>query len=253
MRLHRTDAIVLQTFASRDRDKLVVFLTPLEGKIKGWAYGARSLKSRYGASLEPLAKVHIGYSERESDEVVRIESVDLIRSLFPAQQRLASALAATYIAETVDTFAQPNDPSEVIFRLLDHAAEALLGEIDPLSIVTYVEVWILRIGGIFPSMRNCGFCHEPLDRPLRYEATASAFACKGCADGRGLLLPNDVSDEISAILRMPVEEFARLPHRLETLFELRSFVRDLRRNFLGHELKSHDLLQSVIARGEGSA
>ncbi|HVT05698.1 MAG TPA: DNA repair protein RecO [Thermoanaerobaculia bacterium] len=250
MRLHRTDAIVLHTFASRDRDKLVVFLTPLEGKVKGWAYGARSLKSRYGASLEPLAKVHIGYSERENEEVVRIESVDLLRSLFPAQQRLASSLAATYIAETVDTFAQPHDPSEVIFRLLDRAAEALLSECDPLAIVTYVEVWVLRIGGIFPSMRTCGFCQEPLDLPLRYEATASAFACKACADGKALLLANDVADEISAILRLPIDEFATRPHRLETLSELRSFVRDLRRSFLGHELKSHDLLQSVIARGE---
>jgi len=251
MRLHRTDAIVLQTFASRDRDKLVVFLTPGEGKIKGWAYGARSMKSRYGASLEPLAKVHIGYSDRENEEVVRIESVDLLRSLFPAQQRLASALAATYIAETVDTFAQPHDPSEVIFRLLDRAAEALLSECDPLTVVAYVEVWVLRIAGIFPSLRTCGFCQSPLDRPLRYEATASAFACSRCADGTGLLLANDVVDEIAAILRLPIEEFASGPHRIDTLFELRSFVRDLRRSFLGHELKSHDLLQSVISSKGG--
>jgi len=78
----RTEAIILHTFPARDRDKLVVFLTPEQGKRKGWAYGARSLKSRFGASLEPLAKVLIGFVERESDEVVRIESVDLVRSLF---------------------------------------------------------------------------------------------------------------------------------------------------------------------------
>ena len=74
MRPERTEAIVLNTYAARERDKLVVFLTPEHGKKKGWAYGARSLKSRFGAALEPLAKVRITFVERESDEVARIES-----------------------------------------------------------------------------------------------------------------------------------------------------------------------------------
>jgi DNA repair protein RecO (recombination protein O) len=126
MKPERTEAIILTTFPARERDKMVVFLTPDHGKRKGWAYGARSIKSRFGAALEPLAKVRIGYVEREAEEVVRIESVDLVRSLFPAQQNLLSSVAATYIAETVDTFAQPGDPSELIYRLLDRTTEALL-------------------------------------------------------------------------------------------------------------------------------
>src|SRR2546423_6282373 len=142
MRPERTEAIILQTFPARERDKLVVFLTPDHGKKKGWAYGARSLKSRFGAALEPLAKVKIGFVERESEEVVRIESVDLIRSLFPAQQNLVSSIAATYIAELVDTFAPVDDPAELIYRLLDRTTEALLGGSAAIPIVTYAEVWI---------------------------------------------------------------------------------------------------------------
>src|SRR6187549_941492 len=90
VRLERTEAIVLHTVPSRERDKLVVFLTPEHGKVKGFAYGARGIKSRFGAALEPLAKVRIGYAAREAEEAVRIESVELIRSLFPAQQHLAN-------------------------------------------------------------------------------------------------------------------------------------------------------------------
>jgi DNA repair protein RecO (recombination protein O) len=72
MRLQRTEAIILHTFPARERDKLVVFLTPEHGKVKGYAYGARSMRTRFGASLEPLAKVRIGYVEREGEEIVRI-------------------------------------------------------------------------------------------------------------------------------------------------------------------------------------
>src|SRR6476659_5556973 len=86
MKPQTTEAIILPTFPARERDKLGVFLTPEHGKRKGWAYGARGGRTRFGASLEPLAKVRIGFLEKESDEIVRIESVDLVRSLFPAQQ-----------------------------------------------------------------------------------------------------------------------------------------------------------------------
>ena len=88
MRLERTEAIVLHTYPSRERDKMVVFLTPEHGKVKGYAYGARGIKSRFGAALEPLAKVKIGYASREAEEIVRIESVELVRSLFPCLLRL---------------------------------------------------------------------------------------------------------------------------------------------------------------------
>src|SRR5512132_4532206 len=144
---------------------MVVFLTPDHGKRRGWAYGARAIRSRFGAALEPLAKVRIGYSERESDEVVRIESVDLVRSLFPAQQNLVSSVAATFIAELVDTFAPEHDPAELLYRLLDRSAEALLAGARPMAVVAYGEVWILRLGGIFPSLRNCMQCGGALGRP----------------------------------------------------------------------------------------
>ena len=194
---------MLNTYPARERDKLVVFLTPEHGKRKGWAYGARSLKSRFGAALEPLAKVRISFVERESDEVARIESVDLIRSLFPAQQNLVANVAASYIAETVDTFAQPEDPADLIYRLLDKTTEALLDGADPVAVVAYAELWMLRLGGVLP----------------------------------------DVSDEIEKLMRLPVDKFAKreLPIR-----QMRTLAAKVRREFLGHELKSYDILAGVI-------
>jgi DNA repair protein RecO (recombination protein O) len=244
----RTEAIVLHTFAARERDKMVIFLTPDHGKRKGWAYGARSLKSRFGASLEPLAKVKIGYIEREGDEVVRIESVDLIRSLFPAQQNLLSSVAATYIAELVDTFAPANDPAELIYRLLDRTTEALLSGAHALRVVAYAEIWMLRLGGTFPSTRNCFECGSPLDRPLRFDDRVQGFVCEDCATRDASIIPNDVADVLDAIFRLRASEFASLPVRQETLFEVRGLAGAVRRHFLGHELKSFDVLASVIMR-----
>ena len=239
----RTEAIILHTMAARERDKLVVFLTPDHGKRKGWAYGARSIKSRFGASLEPLAKVRIAYLERESEEVVRIESVELIRSLFPAQQNLVSSIAATYIAEMVDIFAPANDPAELIYRLLDRTTEALLAGRSPMAVVAYAEVWMLRLGGILPSLRDCMSCGAPLGRPLRFDEKLQGFVCDGCAGRDATIIDNDVADALTAILRTPVDELS-VPDSV--LFEIRSLAGTLRRYFLGHELKSFEVLAGLM-------
>lgn len=242
MRVERTEAIILHTFAARDRDKMVVFLTPDHGKRKGWAYGARAIRSRFGAALEPLAKVRIGYSERENEEVLRIESVDLIRSLFPAQQSLISSVAATYIAELVDTFAPAGDPAELIYRLLDRSCEALLEGAPPLAVVTYAEIWMLRLAGIFPSTRDCMQCGQPLTRPLRFDDKLEGFVCSHCAGRDAYILSNDVADTLASMQR-PVREFSAPPG---VLLEIRSLAGTVRRNFLGHELKSFEVLASVL-------
>lgn len=242
VRIERTEAIVLHTYAARERDKMVVFLTPDHGKRKGWAYGARAIRSRFGAALEPLAKVRIGYSERENEEVVRIESVDLVRSLFPAQQNLVSSVAATYIAELVDTFAPADDPAELIYRLLDRSCEALLGGAPPLAVVTYAEIWMLRLAGIFPSLRECMQCGDALSRPLRFDDKLEGFVCANCATSDAWIISNDIADALQLVQR-PVHEFAAPTN---VLLEIRSLAGTVRRNFLGHELKSFEVLASVL-------
>jgi len=243
MKIARTEAIILHTFPVRERDKLVIFLTPDHGKRKAWAYGARSNRTRFGAALEPLAKVRIGYSEREGEEVLRVESVDLLRSLFPAQQKLVSSVAATYLAELVDTFAPADDPAELIYRLLDRTTEALLEGDDPLKVVAYAEIWMLRLAGIFPSLRDCMECGQPLERPLRFDEKLEGFVCTTCAGRGAFVLSNDVAAAIDS-LRQPVDQF-HAPTGV--LLEIRSLAGTIRRNFLGHELKSFEILATLIA------
>ena len=248
MKIERTEAIILHTVPARERDKLVVFLTPDHGKRRGWAYGARAIRSRFGAALEPLAKVRIGYSEREAEEVVRIESVDLVRSLFPAQQNLVSSVAATYIAELVDTFAPADDPAELMYRLLDRTTEALLEGSPALPVVAYAELWTLRLAGTFPPLRNCIECGESVGRPLRFDEKTQGFVCGNCAGREAFTVPNDVAALLDA-LRLPVTEFAAMQVATETMMELRSLSGFVRRHFLGHELKSFEVLASVIGGG----
>ena len=245
MKPQKSEAIVLHTFPSRERDKLVVFMTPELGKLRGWAYGARSMRTRYGSALEPLSKVRVTFLEKEGDETVRLDSIELLRSMFPAQQQLASSIAATYLAENIDVFAQANEAAPLLYRLLDRCCEALLEGSPASYVVAYFEVWILKLTGVFPSMQNCIDCGSELELPLRFEESRAGFVCDAC-DLRAETVPNDVSYALQSIVRLPVADFAARPLAPETLLELRRLTRHTRRHFLGHELKSYDILQGTL-------
>lgn len=246
MRRRQTEAIVLNSYLQRERDKLVVFLSPEYGKFRGWVYGARGPKNRMGASLEPLAKVRVHYREKEGDEIVRIETVDLVRSAFGAQQNLRSTVALSYLAEIGDVFGQPEEAAELLYRLLDRGIEALIGRTDPMVVIAYVETWVLRLAGVLPSIGECIQCGATLELPLRYGASSGGFLCGSCVEPGAELLPNPVSELLRLIQTRKLAEIALLAPDRGDLFELRSFVVRLRRDFLQHELKSWDLLQSVL-------
>jgi recombinational DNA repair protein (RecF pathway) len=101
---------------------------------------------------------------------------------------------------------------------------------------------MLRLAGIFPAIRSCIECGEPVERPLRFDDRLQGFVCASCAGRDAYVLANEVADALDA-LRLPVEEF-HAP--VSALLEIRSLAGSIRRNFLGYELKSFEVLASVL-------
>ena len=78
MGLVETQAIVLQTFKLADADKIVLCMTEKAGLVRGVARGARRLKSRFGASLEPSTLIQLTFFEKETRELVTIKSAEIV-------------------------------------------------------------------------------------------------------------------------------------------------------------------------------
>jgi recombinational DNA repair protein (RecF pathway) len=89
-------------------------------------------------------------------------------------------------------------------------------------------------------------CHTSLDLPLRFDPRVQGFVCAQCAGREAFVVPNEVAEALEAVLRLPVAEFASRAIGDDALFELRSLAGTLRRNFLGHELKSFEVLASIV-------
>src|SRR5213594_1612491 len=80
MPLKDSEAIVLRTYPLREADLLVTLFTRAEGKVRGIARSAKKSKRRFGGALEPLTYVRVHYEDRERQELVRLDSCDVLES-----------------------------------------------------------------------------------------------------------------------------------------------------------------------------
>ena len=59
MRLKSSDSFILATYALRETDRIVSFLTRDAGKKRGVARGARRTKSAFAGALEPMTEARV--------------------------------------------------------------------------------------------------------------------------------------------------------------------------------------------------
>lgn len=264
MRAFGGEALILDVFDLHETDRIVTLLTRERGKTKGVARGARRKYSRFAGQLQPLARVRVRWFEKEGRELVRIGDVELVRPAHRLQQDLEGILLGSYLAEHLTELVQEDDPSELYFRLLDSTVEALLDGVDRDLAARYFEAWALRLAGIFPAPRECPLCGRPFPErggvlPPRDEAVVCADCARtgaateaGTGAGAGVAgaalgLPVDL-DVLGLLVRLgrePLPELARRPPAPAVLRRTERLSAEVRRRFLGRELKSYDVIQSL--------
>jgi DNA repair protein RecO (recombination protein O) len=187
MALHSTEALILRTYKLSDADRIVVFLTRDRGKKRGVAKGARRIRSRFGGALEPLTRASVVYFEKESRELVSLNSADTLRSPLSARDPEAFGYVG-YLAELIDEWAQDSDPNETLFRLGAAVLEALAENVPVESLVRYFEYWLLRLQGVYPSLAACQQCGVELADGARLAARTRMLVCQSCGSGAGAIL-----------------------------------------------------------------
>jgi DNA repair protein RecO (recombination protein O) len=188
MGLVETEAIILRTYRLSEADKIAVCLTRKAGVVRGVARGARRLKSRFGAGLEPFTVVNLSYFEKEGRELVTLRQAEIVRSHF-AWASTAEALSLLgYMCELATEFAPPNQTDERLFRMVRACLEAASERPETLGALSvYYELWMLKLSGFLPEMRRCGAC----GRALRaaggrvYATPEGVLRCGVCAGEGG--------------------------------------------------------------------
>src|SRR6266853_4002695 len=112
-----SETFVLRTYPFREADLIVSFLTRDLGKLRGVAKRARRPKSPFGAGLERLSHVRMAYFQRETRELVNLDSCELIHSQFGLVSDYWASVALDYFAEVAEQLLPSAEPGEKFFRL----------------------------------------------------------------------------------------------------------------------------------------
>jgi DNA repair protein RecO (recombination protein O) len=281
MPLHETDAFVLRTFTIKEADKVCVFFTLGAGKLRGVAHGARRLKSRFGASLEPFTEVSLVYFQKENKELVSISNCEIINSQFVEGLSSETLGALHYLAELVIEFVPDHEPNERVYRLIRATLDSLrrigaagakdreagakdreAGAKDReagakereakerdeklAAIVRYFEIWMLKLAGFFPHWKNCGACEKDLAGEAVIWLTNEGIPqCPACGGGRGEELRPLVWRTIHEVLTQSPATFL-LPERdARTIAQIGNLAARLIDRVLERELKSYEVLDRL--------
>jgi DNA repair protein RecO len=172
------EAIVLARYPFRERDFVVALLTRQGGQVRVLARRARSMRTAGASATEPLAKVRASYFERRGAELATLDEAEVLRSPFPLAARPLAWAAGLVLAELALVYCPSGQQNEPAYRLLDLGLERLLAGHDPLTVVHYVELWFLRLSGVFPELDRCGLCGESLGAGRRtYDRVERSFVC----------------------------------------------------------------------------
>lgn len=247
MGLQTAEALILDVVDLHDRDRIVSFLTRERGKKRGVASGARRKYSRFAGQLQPLAKVRITWFEKSGRDLVRLSSVELIRAADHLLRDLEDILLGAYLAEHLMEFAQEDEESDTLYRLLDSTVAALCSGVDRSLAARYFETWVLRLAGIFPAPSECPECGRELAAGAVLPDSGETLVCRSCAGAGGLAVRRPALELLFAMGRTPLASLAATPPAAAVLDSVEELAAQVRRRFLQHELKSYGVMKRTLA------
>jgi len=220
---HTSEAVVLRTWPFREADLLITLFTRQQGKVRGVAKSAMKSRKRFGGALEPMTHVRAHYAERPRQELLRIDSFEIITSPLAEPVDYPRAAGLAFIAEVLDELLPDHDPHDAVFRLTLTTLEHL--RTDALWLpITYFSLWITRLMGWLPELHRCIECGDPLGDAAWYHATRDGLFCAPHRRPSAQQLSPDALLLAEAMLRKPLGSLAGMELTRQQSAGLRRFL-----------------------------
>ncbi len=246
----KTEAIIIGTMNLGEADKVVTFFSLDRGKLRGIARNARKSFRRFGAGLELFTHCRLHLYEREHQELLRIESADIVSQHFEIAGDLSRTAAGSVILELVREIAPEGERNSQAFLVLAHILHLLNEGGDPLFLLRLFEIRFLSLLGFQPRLDKCLSCGCPADRPMVFFGLKGGVLCPDCIASSGeeriRLSPGAIGFYYQA-LRMDLDKLTRLKPSTDILRELDQAFSSHTLHILGKRLRSMNFLRSVCA------
>ncbi len=188
--LYRDTGVVLRTYKLRESDRIVVFHTAENGKVRAVAKGVRKTKSKFGARLEPMSHVRLLlYRGRELDIVSQAEAVEPLSPMLSSLDRASQGLA---VIEAVDQLSLEREPNPQLYRMVVGVLRTIANgppeqRPSPLNVAAFY--WkLLANEGMRPELDRCVRCGgvEPEVSFVAFDLNEGGVLCRSCRSGQAI-------------------------------------------------------------------
>jgi DNA repair protein RecO (recombination protein O) len=206
MSLQKTQAIVLKSQRQGETSKILTVYTRAFGKIKIIAKGARSVRSRFGGSLEPLNYIAMVFYEKETRELQFLSQADIIETFPKINQDLQKTALAMAACELLNQLEVGVAPNPLLFRLL---LETLRGinnsDKRPHNCFRVFQVRLLEIFGFKPNLTSCLKCGSQKQDEVLFDVGRGGYICAECqkSTATGTIICKEAINALRAFQRTP--------------------------------------------------
>jgi DNA repair protein RecO (recombination protein O) len=220
-----SEAIILRHLDYGEADRIVTFLTPGYGSIRGFARGARKSRRRFGASLEPFAQVRMLWTPARSGGLVHLREAELLDLRAGLRADLTAVALAAYGCELVEALFGEGQAHAEVFDLLRAFLDQIARSPRPEARLL-LELRLLQAAGYIPHLLHCSTCGETLRDPeVAFDAARGGSLCRECAGpGAPLRLSLPILGSLARCLRAPLVLFEEIRLSPGTLAEGHSIV-----------------------------
>jgi DNA repair protein RecO (recombination protein O) len=246
MRVYTTEAIVLKRHNLGEADRIVTLYTPLLGKLRAVAKGARRPTSRLAGHLElfSLSMVQLAHG-RELEVVTQAETRDAFRAVRDDLSRTTQAYCAL---ELVDRLTPDRLENAAVFDLLHELFTGLSGPRPSTLALPYFLVHTLAALGYRPQLRQCVVCRGTIVPGVNYFSQAlGGVLCPTCgpAEPTAQSIPLQVLKALRYLQRTPLLADLRVAVTAEIAGGAEAVLRAYGEYLLEHRLHAGEFMDRL--------
>ena len=241
------EAIVLRTWPFHEADLLVSLFTREQGKVKGVARHAMRSRKRFGGALEPATYVRAHYTERPKQDLVRLDSFEIVWSPMTAPVDALRLAGMQLVVEVLEEAMPEGAPEDAVFRLAMTcltAMEGATGDRETVWVaVTYFCVWMCRLMGWWPELGHCAVCGLDLrEQDVWWSPVGDGVTCRDDRRAQSRLLRAASVTESYAMARTGLAPLTAQDWPRERAADLRAFALGVLERHLERRLRSATML-----------
>ncbi len=223
------EAIILRTYPLKETDKLIVLFSQEHGKIRGVVNGGQRIKSRFSGKLEPLSWIEFSGFQRRNQQLVSIDSIEVIKGFGLILEDYHTFLRSAYLLEIILKTMPDREVNQNVFRLLLHVLPAFVKIDTSEAALLYFQVWYLKFGGFFPDLYKCCKCGNSLAKKGRVycEEKNQGFMCGACTFGIGRQISVENMELFKLLTKMSLVELLKGNQISKNINHLSTIVEEL--------------------------